>query len=121
MSRLLVVDDDAHVRQFVAKLAYRRAGNALAVISASGFGEALAICAANPVDAVLSDYFMLDHDGPDLVRRLQQLHPETRAMLMTGDASRVGEQLEGLATPVRDKVNLEAIVEEAVQLALGTL
>ena len=121
MPRLLVVDDDAHVRQLVAKLAYRHAGNALEVVAASGFGEALAMCAASPVDAVLSDYFMLDRDGPELVRRLQQLHPGTRAMVMTGDASRVGEELEGVATPVRDKVDLEAIVEEAVQLALGTL
>lgn len=121
MARLLVVDDDAHVRQLVAKLAYRQVGSALEVVPASGFGEAMALCAARPVDAVLSDYFMADHDGPDLVRRLLQLYPRVRALMMTGDASRVGEAVAGVLAPVRDKVDLEAIVEEAVQLALGGL
>ena len=121
MARLLVVDDDPHVRELVPKLAYKRVGSALEVLHASDVGEALAICQAGPVAVVLSDFFMPEVDGPELVRRLRASHPEIRALLMTGDAAVVGKQLPESDHPVRDKADLDAIVDEAVQLALEGL
>lgn len=121
MPRLLVIDDDAYVRDLVPKLAYNMAGRALEVVGASDVAEALAICRATPVDVVLTDYFMPDHDGPELVRRLQASFPRVRAVFMTGDAAIAGRVLPESDLPVGDKAQLGQVVHEAVQLALGGL
>lgn len=121
MPRLLVIDDDGHVRELVPKLAYKVAGNALQVSRAADLNEALAICRATPVDVVLCDYFMAEHDGPELIRRIRASHPELRAMLMTGDASIAGKTLPESERPVRDKADLGAVVEEAVHMAMERL
>jgi len=121
MARLLVIDDDPYVRELVPRLAYQLVGNAIEVLRAVDVGEALAICAAGEVPLVLSDYFMPDCDGPELLHRLRQRFPAIRAMLMTGDAAMVGRTLAEACVPVRDKADLDAVVNEAVQLALEGL
>jgi len=121
MVRLLVVDDDPHVRELVAKLAYRLVGNAVEVVAAADAAEALALQQAGPCDALLTDYFMPEVDGPDLIRRLTFYQPKLRTLLMTGDATRVGQRIGPGNIPVRDKADLEAVVEEAVGLALEGL
>jgi two-component system, chemotaxis family, chemotaxis protein CheY len=121
MARLLVIDDDPYIRELVPRLAYKRVGNALEVLHAVDLGEALAICAAKPIALVLSDYFMPECDGPELLHRLRQRFPAVRAVLMTGDAAKVGQSLPEACVPVRDKADLDAVVREAVDLALEGL
>ena len=121
MARMLVIDDDPHIRQLVPKLVYQLVGNALEVSLASDLGEALAVCAASPVQLVLSDYFMPELDGPEVLRRLRHRYPGLRALLMTGDAERAGQSLPEADRPVRDKPDLDAVVNEAVELALEGL
>ena len=121
MARRLVIDDDPYVRDLVPRRAYQIAGKALEVLHASDIGEALAICAVKPVDLVLSDYFMPDCDGPEMLNRLRTRYPALRAVLMTGDAAMVGRKLPEACVPVRDKAELDAVIREAVELALEGL
>jgi len=121
MSCLLVIDDDPQVRELVPKLAYAQVGSALRVLQASDLGEAGAICLAAPVGVVLCDYFMPEHDGPEVVRHLRSRFPRLRAVLMTGDSSLVGQSRAEADVPVRDKADLEAVVREAAELALEGL
>jgi DNA-binding NtrC family response regulator len=121
MARLLVVDDDPQVCELVTKMAYRLVGNAVEVRSATTHTEAVRLQRAHPADVLLSDYFMPDLDGPVLARELTALKPNLRTVLMTGDAAIVGKTVPEACVPVRDKAQLDAVVDEAVQLALEGL
>jgi CheY-like chemotaxis protein len=122
MPRLLVVDDDPHVRELITRMAYRLVGSAVEVLVASDLIEATALIQAKPCEVLLSDFFMTDVDGPDLIRRLRAASPGLRrTFLMTGDSAMVGRSINESDSPVRDKADLPAIVDEAVQAALEGL
>jgi PAS domain S-box-containing protein len=83
---ILVVDDEAQVRQLAARalgrLGYR-------VLEAADTASALGVAAAEkgPIDLVLSDVVMPDVRGPALVHELLAVHPEMRVLYMTGYAA----------------------------------
>jgi len=68
-SRLLVVDDEATVRELLSA-ALRFAG--FRVTSAATAGEAVAAATAEPPDLVLLDVMLPDMDGFEVVRRLRE-------------------------------------------------
>ncbi|WP_410640327.1 response regulator transcription factor [Amycolatopsis sp. lyj-346] len=70
-SRLLVVDDEATVRELLSA-ALRFAG--FRVTSAATAGEAVAAAVAEPPDLVLLDVMLPDMDGFEVVRRLRERH-----------------------------------------------
>ncbi|MDX3192671.1 response regulator transcription factor [Streptomyces sp. MN03-5084-2B] len=71
-SRLLVVDDEATVRELLSA-ALRFAG--FRVTSAATAREAVAAATAEPPDLVLLDVMLPDMDGFEVVRRLREHHP----------------------------------------------
>jgi CheY-like chemotaxis protein len=121
MARLLVIDDDPQLVELVTKMVYRLVGSAVEVVSATNLIEAQQLQRVKPSDVLLTDYFMPDLDGPAVARTLTAARPNLRAVLMTGDAAMVGKTVPEAHVPVRDKANLDAVVEEAVQLALEAL
>jgi CheY-like chemotaxis protein len=83
MGRILVVDDDAHVRTAIARVL----GGAHEVREASGAREALRrIDGGERFDAILSDLMMPEMSGMDLYAALQARAPELaeRVIVMTG-------------------------------------
>jgi two-component system OmpR family response regulator len=70
--RLLVVDDEATVRELLSA-ALRFAG--FEVTSAATAGEAVAAATEEPPDLVLLDVMLPDMDGFEVVRRLRERHP----------------------------------------------
>jgi two-component system, cell cycle sensor histidine kinase and response regulator CckA len=80
---ILVVEDDERVRVLVqrilARLGYR-------VLAAENAQAALAVCQAHdgPIDLVLSDIVVPDLSGREIVRRVQDRSPNTRALFMSG-------------------------------------
>ena len=72
--RLLVVDDEATVRELLSA-ALRFAG--FEVTSAATAGEAVAAATAEPPDLVLLDVMLPDMDGFEVVRRLRERRPGT--------------------------------------------
>lgn len=71
---MLVVDDSALQRRIASVLLSRWGYD---VIEASSGNEALRICAAQPVDIVLSDWLMPGLSGPDFCRAFRDLPRET--------------------------------------------
>jgi CheY-like chemotaxis protein len=81
MARILVVDDDALVRETIA-LALQEAKHAT---WAAGDGrQALHILDGTPVDLVVSDILMPDLDGIELVRAIRRRHPNLRVLCISG-------------------------------------
>jgi putative nucleotidyltransferase with HDIG domain len=80
-ARILVVDDDAAVREVLAAIL---ADEGYEVATATGAAAALDRVAAGDVDLVLSDLKMPGHDGLWLLDRLREDHPTTAVILLTG-------------------------------------
>ncbi|MEP0546205.1 MAG: ATP-binding protein [Rhodothermales bacterium] len=79
--RVLVVDDEAMVRNVTAKL-LRLRGHA--VEEASGGTEALEKLADHPFDLVVTDLGMPEMSGHELAYRIRQHHPHLGIVLLTG-------------------------------------
>jgi DNA-binding NtrC family response regulator len=80
MPRILVVDDEKGIRSLLS-IAFRRDG--YEVRTAADAQEAMALCAAESFDALLSDVRMPRVNGHDLVRWVAAYHPAIRCVLMS--------------------------------------
>ena len=80
MPRILVVDDEESIRKLLS-IAFLRAGHK--VRTAADAREALALCAAESFDVLLSDVLMPQVNGHDLVRWVTASHPTIRCVLMS--------------------------------------
>jgi len=80
---VLVVDDDADVREFAAA-ALDTFGHT--VVQAPDGGEALASIEASPPDAVLLDYAMPGMTGAEVAKIIERSHPKLPIIFMTGYA-----------------------------------
>jgi putative nucleotidyltransferase with HDIG domain len=80
-TRILVVDDDAAVRDVLAAIL---AEEGYASVSAAGAEAALELAAAGELDLVISDVKMPGQDGLWLLDRLRRDHPDTAVIMLTG-------------------------------------
>ena len=80
---ILVVEDENSVRE-LAVIALKMQG--YKVMYASHPGDALIICEnfKDPIHLILSDVIMPGMSGKALVERLKQIHPEMKALYMSG-------------------------------------
>lgn len=81
--RLLVVDDERPICEGLLSFAWAELGFEAAGSAANG-EEALAFLARERVDVLLTDIKMPFLDGLGLCRRVKQLYPETKMVLLTG-------------------------------------
>ena len=115
--RLLVVEDEAYVRDSLVAVLRAKGFDAEPAASAA---EAVALVARAPVDLVLSDLRMPGADGLDLLRRLQAVSPEIPVIILTGHGN-VASAVECLKAGASDYVLKPAdpeALEVAVQRAL---
>lgn len=82
MRRLLVVDDEADILDFVERV-FRRD---FVVLRAGGVDEALAVAAAHPIDVVVSDHRMPRRSGLELLEAIARSQPACVRVLLTGYA-----------------------------------
>ncbi|HLL30542.1 MAG TPA: response regulator, partial [Allosphingosinicella sp.] len=115
-ARVLVVDDDADVRAFLAE---SLEGLGCTVVSAASGPEGLQAVGESRPDLVLMDYAMPGMSGADAARAARAIHPDLPIVFVTGYAE--SEQLEaalGGDVPVLRKpftlAELAAAVEENV-------
>jgi signal transduction histidine kinase len=80
---ILVVEDEAMVRDLVVEI-LRRQGYTM--LSAASGHDALAICASvtQPIDMLISDVIMPVMDGRELAERIAAAYPKIRVLLMSG-------------------------------------
>lgn len=81
--RLLFVDDDADMRLSL-KLALEMAGYTVEV--AADGREALAIQKQRPADVLITDIFMPETDGFEVIDAVRRGFPETRIVVVSGGA-----------------------------------
>ena len=112
-ARVLVVEDEAYVRESLVAILRARGFDASA---ASSVGDAVAHLAKAPVDVVLSDLRMPGADGLELVRRMQASSPETPVVILTGHGT-VASAVECLKAGASDYI-LKPADPEALEVAL---
>lgn len=84
--RILVVDDEADIRDLVPRLiAMRlRAVGPMAFATAANVDEALRYLETNEVDLVLTDYRMPGRTGAELLAIVKERWPKTHRVMMSG-------------------------------------
>lgn len=78
---LLIVDDD---KPFLQRLGRAMESRGFAVEMAESVGEGLKSIRKNPPDYAVVDMRLEDGNGLDLIAVLKEVHPETRAVVLTG-------------------------------------
>ncbi len=81
MANILVIDDEAPMRRFVAR-ALEKQGHAIA--EAADGAEALRILAEHPIDLVITDLLMPETDGIETIIELRRLYPATKIIAISG-------------------------------------
>jgi CheY-like chemotaxis protein len=78
---VLIVDDNADIRSFV-KIVLERAGFQ-AQVAADG-ERALELQRAHPVDVLITDIFMPERDGIELIHQFKSEFPQVKIIAMSG-------------------------------------
>ena len=81
MPRILVIDDEQLLRSTVVTI-LTRAG--FSVEDASDGEAGIAMFHKNPPDIVLTDIFMPNRDGIEIIKELKRSSPRTKIIAMTG-------------------------------------
>lgn len=81
MARVMVVEDDQGVRRAIARMLENDGHE---VVEEANGHSALRHFAGDPVDLVLSDVYMPDMDGLDLLKRLREGFPEAKIVMVSG-------------------------------------
>lgn len=79
--KVLIVEDDDALRERLERAMQKRA---FATLSASSISEGLAIIEVDAPDYAIVDLRLHDGSGLTLVEALEQRHPNTRAIILTG-------------------------------------
>ncbi|HEX5137123.1 MAG TPA: response regulator [Planctomycetota bacterium] len=117
MARILVVDDEPGLREFV-RITLEQEGHE--VEEAKDGHEALAVCERAPVDLALVDLVMPGKDGVKTIEELRQRYPRTGIVVITGTAPvrwplrllyEQPDTLHMLVKPLKPEVLLDTVAE----------
>ena len=81
MANILVIDDEASMRRFVA-MALEKQGHAVA--EAADGTEALRILSGQAIDLVITDLLMPETDGIETIMELRRLYPAIKIIAVSG-------------------------------------
>lgn len=122
MPRILVIDDESLIRSTVVTILTREG---FSVEEASDGEAGIAMFHTNPPDLVITDIFMPNKDGIEIVMELKRSYPRTKIIAMTGGGqTRMMEiasaaKLLGADHILHKPFESESLLE-AVNAALGT-
>jgi two-component SAPR family response regulator len=111
---ILIVDDDALVRDSVVSIV---AAQGFRVLAAGSTVEAMGILAREHVDLLFTDIVMPGQDGIELAREAKKLRPRLRILFSTGYFSRANDAIglgELLFKPMRAH-QIETAVAQALR------
>ncbi|MBF0497995.1 MAG: sigma-54-dependent Fis family transcriptional regulator [Deltaproteobacteria bacterium] len=117
MARILVVDDELSMREFL-EIMLRKAG--LDVATAKSGREAIGMVKAENFDLVISDIRMKDIDGLGVLRAVKDISPQTAVIMISAFATRetaVEAMREGAYDYIPKPFNVDevkAIIENAL-------
>jgi two-component system cell cycle response regulator CpdR len=104
--RVLVVDDSAPIRDFVAQALENAGFEVVAVTSTRAAAEALA---SEPIDLLVTDVTLLDGSGTALARSARAVQPELPIVLMSGTEELDAAFDAALTKPFDEKTLLETV------------
>ena len=78
---ILVVDDEAGIRELIRKILQRER---YSVLEAATAEEALGIAQKQPIDLLITDVMLPGIHGPELARRMQQAAPRLKTLFISG-------------------------------------
>ena len=116
--RLLIVDDEASIRDMLAFFFHKRG---FEVLTASNFTEGQASALRSTPDLVLSDIKMPDGTGLDLLRKIKSESPKTPVIMITAHTS-TPDAIEAMKAGAVDYIAKPFNIEELaliVDRALG--
>lgn len=115
--RVLVVDDELSMREFISILLEREGYQA---VSAANAGEALEQLRSGMFDLVISDVQMPGLNGIELLSRIKESAPETAVLMMTA-FSAAEQAVEAMKLGAYDYISKPFKVEEVKQLIRNAL
>jgi CheY-like chemotaxis protein len=80
--RVLVVDDDVHMCEYVSRV--MEAAGYRVTMAASGVAAVASVAEAGPPDLLLTDLKMPQMDGDELAAKLRQGTPDLKVLYLTG-------------------------------------
>lgn len=80
---ILIVDDDTLIRNWLSMLLTQLKQYEITLFEASDGIEALEICAASPIDLLITDIKMPQMNGIDLINRLKTEHSQIRTSVLS--------------------------------------
>lgn len=112
MARILLAEDDDHLRVFLAR-SLRRAGHE---VCDCGDGDAALVwIEEHPADLLIADVVMPGLDGIELARRAGDIWPDMRVIFITGFAAvalREADSMAPHATVLEKPFHLRQLVTE---------
>lgn len=115
---LLIVDDEANVRDLLDRFL---SGSGYRVTAVASAAEATRVVQKDPPQLIISDLQLEDSDGLEMIAKLKSLLPDTPVILLTGvlfDPKVVRDVLSGKVSAYLEKTSpLSRILEEVRRLA----
>ena len=78
---ILVVEDEAGIRELIRKILLRERYR---VLEAGSAEEALAVAQGQSIDLLITDVMLPGIHGPELARRMQQAAPKLKTLFISG-------------------------------------
>ena len=86
---LLIVDDEAGIRELMAQVLCHEGYN---VLQANGATEALRLATAANIHLLLTDFSMPGMDGLELTRQFRAVYPKAPVLIVSGSLVRTAQQ-----------------------------
>jgi len=113
--RLLLVDDETHFRNVLARRLKKRG---IVALQAGDGEECLAVLADNPMDVIVLDVKMPGMNGIDALNRIKEKYLKTEVILLTGHAA-TEDGVEGIKSGAFDyltkPVEFEHLLSKIIQ------
>jgi len=117
MAKLLIVDDEADIRDFAKSFFEKRN---IDVITASGGTEALGIIEKEKPDLVLLDIHMEEMSGVEVLKKLRENKNDIKVIMVTG----VEEEAivnEANSWGIKGYIHKPLVLEELEKIVIGEL
>lgn len=114
--RILVVDDEKHIREAVSSWFNRRG---FFVRVAENGARAVAICEEEEFDVMVIDMEMPVMNGPEAIKKIRSIAPEMPILVFTGFSASIQEAIDVGANQILHKPVSLHDLEEEVRKCLG--
>ncbi len=94
MARILIIDDDVHMRSMLRLMLE---SSDYEVVEAADGDEGLKLHKKKPADLIVTDIFMPEKDGLELIKEIGRQFLETKVIALSGGGSLVPENYLHLA------------------------